>query len=420
MKKAWILAIGTELTLGQTVDTNSAWLAQRLAMLGWRTVRHLTVADELSDICDAVTQAAGGADAVLITGGLGPTADDLTRQALATALSEELVLDPASLEQIHAFFAARRREMPDRNRCQAMRPESARALQNTCGTAPGLAASVFGTPCFALPGVPGEMRAMFDRDVAPTLESLHRGEVLLQRKLLTFGRGESDVGHDIADLMARGRNPEVGTTAAGGIVGVRINAAGHSLDEARRVLDEAEKEVRRRLGGIVFGADDDTLAIAVGRRLADRGQTLALAESCTGGMIAAHVTDVAGCSEYFLGGVVSYSNAAKQELLGVEEALLREHGAVSETVAVAMATGARRRFGSDYAVSVTGIAGPGGGTTEKPVGLVCLGLATAGAAQARTLHLGSDAPREVIRGRATGHVLNWLRLTLLELDESAG
>lgn len=420
MRQAWIIAVGTELTLGQTLDTNSPWLAERLAALGVRTTRHVTVPDERDALRTVLLQAAGCADVVLVTGGLGPTEDDLTRPALADAAGVPLELHAPSLAHLRAFFAERGRTMPAANTVQALVPRGGRALPNTCGTAPGLWLALRGTPCYVLPGVPFEMRTMFEREVEPELRSAARGDVILCRRLHTFGLGESELGQRLADLMARGRNPEVGTTAALGFVSVRINAAGPTPATAAERLRQTELEILQRLGSLVFGRDDQTLAGAVGEALATAGRTLSTAESCTGGLVGALLTDVAGSSRYYLGGVISYSNAAKRGLLGVPAAKLDSHGAVSAAVAAAMARGAAERFGSDYAVSITGIAGPAGGSPEKPVGLVFIGLcAPAGLATHEFRFGATTATRATIRSRAAHTALNLLRLQLLR-DGPAG
>ena len=230
--------------------------------------------------------------------------------------------------------------------------------------------------------------------------------------------GESSVGEHIADLMVRGANPEVGTTAALGVIGIRINATASAAEAAVRMLEEAEREVRRRLGAIVFGRDDDTLAECVGRLLTERGETVCTIESCTGGLIAKELTDAPGSSAYFLGGAVTYANQAKTALVGVSEEALDQHGAVSEPVALAMATGGRTRFGSDYGIAVTGIAGPGGGSPAKPVGLVYIAVAAADGAVAWAHPFGETSPRDVIRQRAAHTALNALRLRLLDVGTS--
>ena len=412
MRHAWIISCGTELTLGQTPDTNAAWLAARLAGLGLHAVRHLTVPDELAALREVVLQAAADADVVLVTGGLGPTVDDLARGALADAAGAPLELHPPSLEQMRAFFAARGREMPDQNAVQALIPRGGVALPNDCGTAPGVRLVIQGTPCFALPGVPFEMRSMFARCVAPELRLAAAGAVIRSRQLHTFGLGESDLGARIADLMVRGRNPEVGTTAAYGIVGVRINATANNDAAADTLLNEAEAEIRRRLGVVVFGRDDETLAGVVGAALASQGLTLATAESCTGGLVGSLITEVPGSSRYFRGGIIAYENDVKADVLGVDPVTLQTHGAVSELVADQMAEGAARVLGAACALAVTGIAGPAGGTPEKPVGLVYVGMRVRDETTVHGFRFGHDAPRELIRLRAARTALNLLRLRL--------
>ncbi len=410
MNRAWIVSVGSELTLGQTVDTNSAWLSAELARLGVRTDRHLTVADDLSAVCEALSQAAQAAEVVLVTGGMGPTDDDLTRQALAEAAGVPLELHTDSVEQIQAFFTARGRTMAARNKSQAMFPRGATPIENTCGTAPGISMTLHGTPVFVMPGVPFEMKRMFRRDIAARVRT---GGVILSSVLHCFGMGESDLAEKISDLMQRGRNPEIGTTANLGVIGIRINATADSEDAARRMLADAESELRRRLGPHLFGRDEDTLASVVGALLVERRRSLSIAESCTGGLIAELVTDVPGSSAYFVGGAVTYSNAMKTSLLGVDHDLIALHGAASEPVAEAMARGAAAKFDTDYAVAVTGIAGPAGGTPQKPVGLVFVAIADRKSATVRRLQLGSDAPREIVRRRAAMSALNLLRLRIL-------
>jgi len=411
--QAAIISIGTELTLGQTVDTNSAWLAQRLAEIGIETGVHLTLADELAPIERELRRAADSFDIVLITGGLGPTDDDLTRQALARAMGVSLAVDQPSLVQIVEFFAKRGIAMPDANRVQAMIPVGTSAIENTTGTAPGIRARLGRAELFAMPGVPSEMKAMFDRDVRPALAARSGDGIILQTVIRTFGAPESEIGRQVADLMKRGRNPNVGTTAQDAIIGVRINAHGRSREEAKRLLDADAAAVRSRLGKIVFGEGDETLQHSVAKLLWSAGKTVATAESCTGGLIAKQLTDVAGSSRYFLDGVVTYSNEAKVRLLAVPTELLARHGAVSIEVAEFMAASCRTISGSDYALSATGIAGPAGGSAEKPIGLVYLGLATPSSVSGREVRLGDHLMRDQIRDRAAKAALNMLRLELL-------
>jgi nicotinamide-nucleotide amidase len=408
-----IISIGAELTTGQTVDANAAWLSRRAAELGLPTDRHLTVSDDRRAIADAVRNCADRAAIVLITGGLGPTADDLTRAALADVIGVELEYRPHLLARVEAFFKARRKTMPERNRVQAMFPVGSDAIENTAGTAPGIAARFSHTRIFAMPGVPREMRVMFDRDIAPVIRPLGGGQCILTSTVYTFGATESGVGQAIADLMARDANPLVGTTAADAVIGVRIIARGESPDAAAAMIAETRAELARRLGPIVFGVDDSRLAVPVAALLTESGATVSTAESCTGGLLAGALTDISGSSAYFLEGHVTYSNAAKSAVLGVPADLIDRHGAVSPHVAESMAAGCRVRAGSAYALSVTGVAGPTGGAPDKPVGLVYIGLAGPNGVDAREYRFGEHLTRAEIRDRSVKAALDRLRRRLM-------
>ncbi len=405
---AVLISIGTELTTGQTIDTNSAYLARQLAAHGIHTLEHVTVADDLDDITEAIRFACSKAELVIITGGLGPTEDDLTRSALAAAMGCDLVLDEACLAEIEEFFRLRKRPMNASNRVQAMIPRLAKPICNKVGTAPGIEARIGETQVFITPGVPSEMEWMFQNAIAPRLPRLNG--VILHRIIHTFGQGESDVGARIADLMKRGANPLVGTTVAAGMVSIRVVSHAPTHEQAAAMSEDVVKQLHARLGELVVGESDATLAMAVGDLLRQRKQTLATAESCTGGLIGKMLTDVAGSSDYYIGGVVSYANRIKASLLGVEESLLAEHGAVSEPVAAAMAEGCRTRLGADWAISVAGIAGPTGATAVKPVGLVYIGLAGPGGTEVhQQVFPGS---RELVRLRSALAAMNYLRLKL--------
>lgn len=413
MKHAWIISCGTELTLGHTVDTNAPWLASKLAAIGISTKQIVTVPDVADAITDILQQASQACDVILMTGGLGPTDDDLTRQALADAAGVPLELDQPSLDRLRNFFAERKREMPERNKVQAMIPRSGQALLNDLGTAPGIVIQLRDTPCYALPGVPFEMEAMFSRQVAPRLKAVAEGHVLLSRHLHCFGLGESDIGERISDLMAPGRNPMVGTSADIGLIDVRLSAGAETAAAAKTLLDKSEQEIRTRLGDIIFGRDEQTLSSVVGELLIKTSATVSTAESCTGGLIGKLLTEVPGSSSYYLGGVVAYANQVKHDLLGVPRELLEEHGAVSPQVARQMVEGAGTRCQSDYALSITGIAGPAGGSAEKPVGLVYIGLLSPGGVSVKECRFGSETPRHVIRIRAARTALHLLRRALL-------
>jgi nicotinamide-nucleotide amidase len=410
---AIIMSVGDELLLGQTVDTNTAWLSRQMAARGAKVKLHLTAADELEPLTREIDQACQHADVVLISGGLGPTEDDLTRQALARAMGVELRLDSNSVEQIRRFFRSRGREMPEANAIQAMIPVGGAAIENTCGTAPGLRATHRDTEVFVMPGVPREMRVMFERDVAPWVRERAGGATTLSRVLQCIGAGESDIGAQIRDLMQRGANPTVGTTAKQGIIGIRVNAHGASPDQAQQLLEQTTTEIRQRVGDLIFGQDEQTLAEAVAALLVQHEKTISTAESCTGGLIAKCLTDVAGSSAYMIQGVVSYSNEAKMRLLQVPSDLIEQHGAVSPQVAESMAVNCARLSGTDLAISVTGIAGPTGGTPAKPVGLVYIGLASDRGCEVVERRLGESLTREEIRDRTCKHALNMVRRQLL-------
>lgn len=411
MRHAWIVSIGTELTAGQTVDTNAAWIAARLVELGIVTERHVTVPDALGPIRDVLREATRAVKTVVVTGGLGPTPDDLTRNAVAAVAGVPLETDEAIVEHLRAYFAERNRAMAETNLVQAQVPQGAQPIQNPRGTAPGLDMTIGDARVFVLPGVPSEMRGLFADYVAPVLRRMAE-QVIRTRRLNVFGMGESDVAVRIGELMSRGRNPEVGTTAADGVIGVRLTVRAADTASADALLDETEAELRTQLDDVVFSVDDVTVAEALEMELARSHATLATAESCTGGMIGKLLTDVPGSSAVYLGGVVTYSNTAKAALLNVPTELLARHGAVSEPVAAAMAQGAVARFGSTHAVSVTGVAGPGGGSDEKPVGLVFIGVSSPEATIVRRRLFGATTSREVIRMRAALTALDGVRRCL--------
>ncbi len=412
--KAETIAIGSELVSGQSLDTNSQWISLRLAAQGIPTRFHTTIGDDLAENVQAFRHALERADLVILSGGLGPTQDDLTREALAAVSGQPLVEDAASLEAIAAMFARRNREMPERNRVQALLPHGAEPLPNRVGTAPGVWMAVGKALVACLPGVPYEMKIMFDEQVVPRLRALGMASrVIVEHKINLFGKGESDIETMAMDLTVRGRNPEVGITAHEATISFRLSAEGETPEDARRALEPTLALIRERFGHLVVGEGSEDVPEAVLVQLKRTGQTVATAESCTGGLIAHKLTALAGISAYFPGGVVSYSNASKTELLSVDASLIESHGAVSAEVAAAMATGVRARFAADLGISVTGVAGPSGGTPEKPVGLVYLGLATDKGVSTRRLDIGPEQPRSVIQQRATKNALNWVRLTLL-------
>ncbi|HVS71453.1 MAG TPA: competence/damage-inducible protein A [Phycisphaerae bacterium] len=425
--RAVILSIGDELVSGLTINTNAAWLSEQLMARGIAITAHLTVGDSLLHIVEAIRavigdDAAAKADMLVISGGLGPTEDDLTRQALADALNEPLVEDPDAVLFLDRWFSARQRSMSPSNRLQAMRPVSAVCIENTRGTAPGLRIEKEGSPgIFVMPGVPGEMREMFTQSILPRIEKRkaaagESGVVTLVTKINTFGMGESVLGERIKELMVRGAgggNPGVGTTVHEGIVSVRIYARG-TPEEAAAMTERVRREVRERLGPVVFGENEETLESTLAALLNAGRRTLATAESCTGGLLAKLLTDTAGASGYFARGWVTYANDAKHDELGIPTELLEAEGAVSEAVARAMAENARKFARTDFALATTGIAGPTGGTETKPVGLVWIALASAEGTTARRFVFPGE--REAVRLRTAQMAMALLRWRLLGHD----
>ncbi len=412
--KAEIVATGTELLLGQTLNTSAHYITGKLSSLGIEVDYHVTVGDNPERIEEALRTAWQRSDLLVTTGGLGPTVDDLTKALVAKVFGLEMVLDQTSLEHIQAFFAKRKGPMPAGNEKQAYLPKGAAILPNPIGTAPGAIIEKDGKMAIILPGPPFEMQPMFENYVWPVLQEKvgPDAERMNVRVLKIFGMGESAIEEVLGDLMQK-PNPSMALLAKRSEMHIRLVARSSAETQALKLLDKAEEDIRARLGHKVFGKDRDTMVGIVGKALRQRGLTIATAESCTGGLLGGMLTQEPGSSAFYLGGVISYANSVKETLLGVEAKTLDSLGAVSAEVAQAMAQGVQTRTGAKLALATTGIAGPDGGTPEKPVGLVYIGLATPEGVQAQKFQFYGE--RESVRQLTVKAALDWVRRYLLKI-----
>jgi len=409
--QAEIIAIGSELLTPFRLDTNSLWLTERLNEIGIEVRLKTILGDDEERLELVIKDALKRSDIVIATGGLGPTEDDITRKAFSRALGRSLVLNEDVLERIRARFASRGIPMLKINERQALVLDGAVVLENQYGSAPGMLIDQDGTLIFLLPGPPNEMKAVFNSEVAPLLENLSGGMRIRRRTLKVSGLTESAVDQKIAPIYKRYSNPQTTILATTTGIEVHLTASGASVDEAEHLLEELANQIEDELGHYVFALQGETLEEVVGRMLMIKRYTLAVAESCTGGLISKRLTDIPGSSRYFLGGVVAYSNRAKAEVLGVPRELIEAHGYASQEVAESCAIHVKERLGSTIGLAVTGIAGPEGGTPEKPVGLVFIALADDVHVESHKLHLPGD--RERVRELASQAALHLLRQRLL-------
>lgn len=413
---AEIVAVGTELLMGQVLNTDAQYIARRLSELGVTLHRQVVVGDNPARIREAIHTAIGRADVVITTGGLGPTADDITKETCAEALGLPMERSPEAEKQVRGWFERNNYPMTENNLRQADFAKGAIILENHNGTAPACIVEKDGKAVINLPGPPRELMPLFAESVAPYL-ARRSGAVIVSRYMRVFGMGESAVESRLHDMMENSLNPTVAPYCSTGEVQLRLTVRVAHESEAAALLDPAEREIRARLGNVLYAMTDDpeyTMEQALVKALCAAKKTMVTAESCTGGMIASKIVNVSGASDVFLEGCVTYSNAAKMRTLGVKAETLEKFDAVSRETALEMAEGARRRADADYAVSVTGLAGPGGGTPEKPVGTVWLGLATREGVQARLLQLHGN--RERIRTLAALNAMHWV-LETVEKEE---
>lgn len=409
---AHIITIGDELLIGQVVDTNSAWIAQRLDGIGIKTLQITSVQDYAPQIQEALEAAVGNCNVVLITGGLGPTKDDITKPTLARFFNSDLVIHQPTLENISRLFKNRGLELTELNMKQAMVPQNCSVIINEVGTAPGMWFEKNGTIVVSMPGVPFEMKSMMENHILPQLSQMINGKVILHKTVLTHGIGESF----LSDLISNWEdelpaNIRLAYLPSPGMVRLRLTATGEYKASVQLAIETEIEKLSKLIPQYIWGFDDDTMEALVGRMLLEKNAWVATAESCTGGYVAHRLTSVPGSSAYFKGSVVAYSNEIKEKLLGVSPELLISMGAVSGQVVSLMAENCRHALNADYAIAVSGIAGPGGGTDEKPVGTVWVAVAGPHKTTQRLFLFGDNRERNIIR---TGFsALNMLREMLL-------
>lgn len=403
-----LIATGSELLLGDTINTNVAYLGHELNRLGYTVAFHSTVGDNRERMEAVVRQAATRADIVICTGGLGPTQGDITRECVAKAIDRPLVLHEEAVREVQQFFRSRNREMPEASRRETILPEGSVILHNSVGVAPGLAVTADKVTFILLPGPPAEMKAVFSESAVPyLLKRFGEQGAIVSKRYAVYGLRELELEERLYDLVTMQHNPTIAFLIKNGYIEVRLTASGKTTVEATQRLTPWEHIVEERLGDAIGRVLTDNLPNTVGAMLLDRKATIATAESCTAGLVGKRLTEAAGSSSYYMGGVQSYSNDVKHRLLGVPQDLLDTYGAVSEEVAKAMAEGAKKVIGTDYGVSTTGVAGPGGGTRTKPVGLVWFGVAgPKGTVAFRNDFIGD---RESIRQSAAEQALQYIQ-----------
>lgn len=405
---AEILCIGSELLLGEIINTNAAYISGRLLSQGIDAYYQTSVGDNKRRIKDALDIAFKRSDMVIITGGLGPTDDDITSEAIAEYFNKELIIDKESVYRIENYFRRLKRVMPESNIKQAKLPQGARAMLNPVGTAPGFILELENKSIMAFPGVPEELYAMWDENAENYLKKFSHGSLVI-RNLRYFGIAEALLAEKVKDLMEK-PNPTVAPLVSKGEVRLRLAAKADTTVKANHALDELEKEILERTSDYFFGYGNETLEEIVGERLLEKNLTLSVAESCTGGLVSSRLTDVSGSSNYIRLNFVTYSNESKIKILGINPEIINNFGAVSSKVAVSMAEGARALTGSDIGLGITGLAGPTGGSEEKPVGLVYIGLCDRHNVEVYEVRIPSGYSRKDIKYRASQYALNYLRL----------
>ncbi len=406
MLKVSLLTIGDEILIGQVINSNAAWIAEKCTKLGCKVILHSVIGDEKETMISELDRLLYSSDVLLITGGLGPTHDDITKPVLCEFFNDELQRDEETLKYVEKFLNEKGIDVTERNRRQADIPKKAKPIHNENGTAPGLIFDFNSKIIAAMPGVPSEMKYIMENGVLQHLESVlkqRKEDVVLYKVLHTIGIPESKLADRLGDVDDFLNGGSLAFLPSYKGVRLRLGIGGDNLNEAKQKLDIIERVIYEKAGQYIFGEEDDSISSAVGKLLKKRGETCSVAESCTGGLLGGEFTSVPGSSEYFTGGAIVYSNKAKMNILHVKEDTLEKHGAVSKETALELAAGVRTLYGTDYGIGITGIAGPGGGTEEKPVGTVWISIADKNGAEAKKYVFSTD--RAVNRERSVGTAL---------------
>jgi competence/damage-inducible protein CinA-like protein len=409
---AAIITIGDELLIGQTVDTNSAWMGAELSKAGFDVFRITSVHDRKNDIIRALDEEAKEADVVLITGGLGPTSDDITKQTLAEYFSTRLVMNPEVLKGIEEMMSRRNFKMNENNRRQAEVPESCRVLKNAAGTAPGMWFEKDGTIFVSMPGVPYEMKYIMKEHVLPDLNKRFTSQIIIHRNIMTYGTYEARLAELLSGFEAGlPASIKLAYLPSSGVIKLRLTATGDNYDSLDNLIHEQVDNLYKTIPDLIYGENEEPLELVTGRLLTSKAWSLCTAESCTGGEIAHLITSVPGSSNYYKGSVIAYDNSVKMKLLGVGEETIQTYGAVSEAVVKEMAEGAKKLFNAGFAVATSGIAGPDGGTDEKPVGTLWIAVASEKGTVAEKRIFGNDRISNIKRFSLAA--LNLLRLQII-------
>lgn len=410
--KAQIITIGDELLIGQTIDTNSAWIGAEMSKLGFDVIRKLSIHDRRGDILESLKESEGKYNVVLITGGLGPTSDDITKQTLCEYFNTRLIVNYEVLEMVKEMMSRRNFPMNENNRKQAEVPESCRVLKNGAGTAPGMWFEKDGTIYISMPGVPHEMKYIMTEHVIPGLEKRFSSQVIIHKNIMTYGSPEAQLAELLGEFEASApKEIKLAYLPAAGIIKLRLTATGADRKYLNMLINEQVRTLYKTIPDLIYGENEDTFEVVIGKLLKERGQTISTFESCTGGRIAEMITSVPGSSEYYKGSVIAYDNNVKIELLGISRLLIDRFGAVSEQVVIKMAEGGRKLLKTDFAVATSGIAGPDGGTESKPVGTIWISVTSKKRTTAEKLVFGSDRITNI--NRFSIAALNLVRMQIL-------